>query len=370
MNPALQRTVELLLIILIGYLLQRKLSGKQQLEGVKLIILNVALPATIFLALLKIELEASLLILPIAALGFNLYMLLASRFFLPVLQPGISGKQRRTLSLLLPSLAPGLSCFPFILAYLDDSSLALAALADVGNKFFGLILLYLIAMQWYHSRNSDTNGKSTSGKLKGLFLSLIREPINAAIAVALILLIAGLGLEHLPAAIASTINRFSLMMVGLVLLFIGMAVRVSKSDLRQIVLLLSWRSGMALLFSGICLLLIPTLSPAMALLILVFPQSSCSFWPFAHMHLVGKLEADKNVKGPTFDTDLAINILACSLPFSSLFILLIFNFGSFFSTGWISLSLGSGMVLIGLMPKIWSWLRRQVFTPEAIKDIG
>ena len=55
--------------------------------------------------------------------------------------------------MLLPSLAPGLSCFPFIIVYLGDEYLALAALADVGNKIFVLILLYMLAMHWYHLRS-------------------------------------------------------------------------------------------------------------------------------------------------------------------------------------------------------------------------
>ena len=63
MNFALQKTLELLLIILLGVLLQKKVA-KKDLNGVKTLILSVALPATIFVALLKIKLDSSLLIFP------------------------------------------------------------------------------------------------------------------------------------------------------------------------------------------------------------------------------------------------------------------------------------------------------------------
>lgn len=357
MNPALQRTLELLLIIGIGLLLQRKLSGKQHLEGLKLIILNVALPATIFLALLRVELEASLLFLPGLALAFNVFMLLMTRGFLPLMHPGASAQRRRTWTLLLPSLAPGLSCFPFVMAYLDDAMVALAALADVGNKFFGLILLYLLAMHWYRRvAVRPDQGSSLGKKVKELCLALLREPINMVIVVAILLLVAGVSLDSLPGFVTATIGRFSTMMVALVLLFIGMAMRVSRSDLSTLLQLLSWRSGVAFLFSAVCLFAIPGLTPAFMLLLVVFPQSSCSFWPFSHMHVVSRLEKDSGRDPATFDLDHAVNVLACSLPFSSLLILLVFNFGTFFTDPWKVLFAGAGLTLLSLFSRLWKWL--------------
>ena len=73
MNFALQNTLELVLVIGLGLLLQKKIA-KQDLKGVKTVILSVALPAVIFVALLKIKLESSLLIFPVLALAFNLIL--------------------------------------------------------------------------------------------------------------------------------------------------------------------------------------------------------------------------------------------------------------------------------------------------------
>ena len=167
----------------LGLILQRKISSSDQLKGIKVVILCVALPATIFVALLKVELSGMMVALPLLALLINTILLVAFKFSAGALVKITPGR-KRTLMMLLPSLAPGLSCFPFISEYLGDESLALAALADVGNKLFVLILLYLLAMHWYYKYN----GASTTGskmKLKSMIIAMISEPINLVMMAAL-----------------------------------------------------------------------------------------------------------------------------------------------------------------------------------------
>ncbi|MFX0555593.1 permease [Maribacter sp. CXY002] len=329
MNFALQKTLELLIIIGLGLLLQKKVA-KQDLKGVKVLVLSVALPATIFVALLKIELKGTLLIFPFLALSFNLLMLLASKYLLSVTLPTGENAKKRTLMMLLPSLAPGLSCFPFIVVYLGDDSLALAALADVGNKIFGLILLYMLAMHWYHLRSIKKKKSSSKSKLKSLVLSLINEPINIVIVLGLILLGLGLKLTSLPNFLQNTILSLKVLMTPLVLLFIGMAVRIKSGEFRIIISMLIRRAGLTFCLSSIFVFLFPSLTPALILLLVVFPQSSCSFWPFAHMSAIYSMEEKDEHKEPTFDINFAVNILACSLPFSTLLIIGIFSFSDFF----------------------------------------
>lgn len=330
MNLALQKTVELVAIICIGLLMQRKVA-KDQLKGVKSIILSLALPSVIFVALLKINLNTSLLALPLMALCFNVTMLAFSKGFLKFSFNSSQMAQKKTAMMLLPSLAPGLSCFPFIVAYLDDDTLALAALADVGNKIFGLILLYLLAINWYHSRKVNSADKVKNEKLKSLLLSMINEPINMVIIIGLILLGFGITLEQFPLFLQHIINNIKVLMTPLVLLFIGMAVRLKFKEFALIFSLLLRRAGLTFLLSAIVLFVSPGLGMATALLVVVFPQSSCSFWPFAHMSSVDLMETKDNQVVKTFDLDLAINILACSLPFSTILIISVFSFGDFFS---------------------------------------
>ena len=357
MNYALQKTLELLLIIGLGLLLQKKVA-KDDLKGIKTLILSVALPATIFVALLKIELKGSLLIFPLMALVFNFIMAIATKFLLASSLPKNEGAKKRTLTMLLPSLAPGLSCFPFIIVYLGDEYLALAALADVGNKIFVLILLYMLGMHWYHARAVKDLVATTSSKLKGLFLSMLNEPINLVIIVALVLLGFGLSLSSFPEFLENTIVKMSLIMTPLVLLFIGMAVRIKFREFGFIFSLLMRRAGITFLLSAIFVFLFPALAAPMILFIVVFPQSACSFWPFAHMSAVSTLEEKDEQKKPTFDINFAVNILACSMPFSTILIISIFSFNDFFVNPVVLTVTGIIMVAVTYIPYLITKLKR------------
>lgn len=365
MNYALQKTLELLLIIGLGLLLQKKVA-KDDLKGIKTLILSVALPATIFVALLKIELKGSLLIFPLMALVFNFIMAIATKYLLATSLPKNEGAKKRTLTMLLPSLAPGLSCFPFIIVYLGDEYLALAALADVGNKIFVLILLYMLGMHWYHARAVKDLVATTSSKLKGLFLSMLNEPINLVIIVALVLLGFGLSLSSFPEFLENTIVKMSLIMTPLVLLFIGMAVRIKFREFGFIFSLLMRRAGITFLLSAIFVFLFPALAAPMILFIVVFPQSACSFWPFAHMSAVSTLEEKDEQKKPTFDINFAVNILACSMPFSTILIISIFSFSDFFVNPVVLTVTGIIMVAVTYIPYSITKLKRSNKSEEVV----
>jgi len=335
MNTALQKTVAFLFLIALGLVLRKKLVAKEQLAGVKMIILSVALPAMIFVALLNIKIELQLLYLPVLALAFNLVMAALSNYMLPVFGIEKGSATNRTLTMLLPSLAPGLSCFPYVLEYLGSEMFAWAALADVGNKVFVLIILYMLAMHWYYQRQAHEQTANRSQRLKELGLSLLREPVNLVIITALAMLSIGLNYQSLPVFMQEAVSRLSAMMTPLILLFIGLAVRVNRNQLRTIVGLLLWRSGIAFAMSALLILFLPEATPVAVLLLAVaFPQSSASFWPFAHISAVGAME-DKNQTAQeqhTFDRDLALAVLAFSLPFSTMVILMVCSVGSFFTS--------------------------------------
>ncbi len=321
MGAGLIKTLVCFTFIVIGYLLQRKLTDKDQTKGVKVIILSLALPATIFIALLKIEIQWNLLVLPIIALAVNLLIFASVSLYNRWYQIENDSAKGRTLKMLLASMAPGLSCFPFIIEYLGEKPLAYAALTDVGNKIYGLIILYVLAMHWYYQRlDTDSGKRSIKQKVGELVKTLLKEPINVVLIVGLILLGFGQSFPNLPVYLQEVISRLSSIMTPLVLLFIGLSVSVKGKEAWEIVSMLFWKSGIAFLLSGIILVFLGK-SVAMELLILavVFPQSSCSFWPFAHMSAVDVLEKKKMHK--TFDLSLATNIIAFSLPFSTLLIM-------------------------------------------------
>lgn len=333
MSSATTKTISLLLLIIIGYLFRKKIKNKDQREGIKTLILSLALPATIFIALLQIDFSSDLIIIPILSLGFNIVMhiLVVKLPLRPVF--GIPVNQYRVLIMLIPSLAPGLSCFPFIMEYSGQGPLAMAALADVGNKIFVLIISYTIAMKWYFEANKDSM-PDEGNRVKDLLFSLLNEPVNLVIVTAIVMLSMGLSYSAFPEFIRLSIDRLSLMMTPLVLLFIGLSMRLTWDQVRTIFSFLFFRSGIAFLISGLLLFFFAATDIPTILLIVVFPQSACSFWPYAHMASVAQLEskAEGNPTSRTFDLDFAMNVLACSMPFSVILILAIYASGNFFTS--------------------------------------
>lgn len=369
MSIALQKTLSLILLIVIGLFLQKKLQSEDQKKGLKTIILNIALPAMIFVALLKIEINPDLMILPVLALIFNIVMILVTRYALPLF--GVKGDTpaMRTLMLLLPSLAPGLTCFPFIVEYLGDDVLAWAALSDIGNKIFVLILSYMLAMSWYY-KNQSLKSKSNSQKIKQLLLAMISEPINLVILAAIGLLSFGIHMENLPGFLSASVLMMKDMMTPLVLIFIGIAVIFKWDQLRMIASLLTFRAGITFLISGLFIWLVPMPTEAAILLAVVFPQSAVSFWPFAHMSAVRKLEhEDENQKNnPTFDLELGVNVLAVSMPFSTLLILGVFTSGSYFMHPVHVISIGCIMIGAAVLPKAIQLVKNSDFSWENLRS--
>ena len=363
MSIALQKTLSLLLLIVIGIFLQKKLQNEDQKKGLKTIILNIALPAMIFVALLKIEINPDLLILPVLALIFNIVMIFLTRYSLPFFGIKADTPAMRTLMLLLPSLAPGLTCFPFIVEYLGDDVLALAALADIGNKLFVLVLAYLLAMSWYY-KNQKLKAKSNGQKVKELLIAMVSEPIN------LVLLSFGFNMESMPGFLSESILMMKDMMTPLVLLFIGIAVIFKWDQLRMITSILTFRAGFTFLLSGLFIWLVPMPSEAAVLLAVVFPQSAVSFWPFAHMSAIRKFEYENEAQkdNPTFDLELGINVLAVSMPFSTLLILGVFTSGSYFTSPLNVISIGGILVGAALVPKVIQWIKSTDFSFDHIAE--
>lgn len=357
MNPALEKTLTILLLLGIGLLLKRKVPQADQLLGIKVLVLSVALPATIFVALLKVQLSPELIWLPLLALAVNVGLLGACYAAMPLLGFPRDSPAFRTLLLLIPSLAPGLSCFPFLMEYLGEEMLAQAALADVGNKVFVLLFLYGVAMHFYYQAlgHQTVGGQTTNpgARWRGLLRSLVSEPVNLVLVVALGMLACGKTLETLPFFLQDGVQRASAMMTPLVLLFIGLAVKFRRREFQRIAQVLALRAGITLLASSLLLALQVVSSPQQALLVLIFPLSSVSFWPFAHMSAVATLENKQAMVGPSrFDLDLAVNTLALSLPFSTLLILLICAVGAPVAQPIPAALAGFGLLLLGLLPTL------------------
>lgn len=355
MSDALQKTITLLLLIALGLLLKSKFKNKDQTNGIKEIILSVALPSTIFISLMKIDIDSSMFIIPLVTLIFNFLMFFSAPLAFALFGIEKNSPTGRTLMMLIPSLAPGLSCFPFIAEFLGEKSLAIAALADVGNKFFVLISLYILAMNMFLKNSADKEMKM-GGKLKSLFASMFQEPINLLIFIAIILLSLGINYNTLPPLVVDIFDKTSAMMTPLVLLFIGLAVQLKEGKKRIVASILFFRAGITMLISAGMIYVLNITDQNMVLLSIVIPLSAASFWPLAHISAFNLREDAKGMakEKRTFDLELAVLLLAFSLPFSTILILAILSSGSFFAHTSTLITAGLVLICLGAVPNVLS----------------
>lgn len=367
MDVGIQKTIVFLFFIFIGIVLKVKFKSKEEITGIKKIILNLALPATIFIALLGVKVELHLLLLPLLALGLNLILFFAMPFILPLMGIGKGTSDYRTARLLVPSLAPGLSSFPFILEFLGDEYLAKAAMSDLGNKVFVLFFLYLVAMNWHYGLQSSEK-RNGGTKLKPLIKAMVSEPVNVFIGAALVLLAFGVSMDSLPFFLSETLEKLSLIMTPLVLLFIGLAVKIKRKQFIQIFSLLCTRAGLVLLISGTFVTLAGIEAPKEILLTMAFGLSACSFWPYAHIAAVDSLEMDQKAHKRTFNSDFGVAILALSFPLSTILILATLNSGTLFANPLMIFMVAGVLLAVGFSIPWLSGVHKKKWSAQKLMD--
>lgn len=321
----MEKAISFLILIIVGILFRSKIESKEQVNTIKTLILTLALPAVIFSALIKINLTPSLLYPPLIVLACNLLLFLSILLALPILMgKSLNLVDKRTLLLMLPSFAPYLSCFPFLAEYTNESTIGLAAIADTGNKIFILIFLYLLTMYWACQNQPIEKSSKSSKRIINTFM----QPINLAIILAIVASWFGVNMETIPTYFQDSLSYLRNLLTPMILIFIGLAVKLKKMDIELVLGLLFWRSSVAFLLSALFISIFNFNSVATILLIVAFPQSSCSFIPYAQMTIFSELTSNKK---KTFNHSLALSLLATSLPFSSLIIVSIYVSNSFFT---------------------------------------
>lgn len=322
----MEKVISFLILIIIGVLFRGKVKNKEQKDTIKTLILAIALPAVIFSALLKIDLSSSLIYPPILVLSLNFTLFLSIRWLLPIIMgENTTEANKRTLMMMLPSLAPYLSCFPFLAEYSNDTIVGLAAIADTGNKLFILIFLYFLAMYWAYGKQVFGKKETKSNKI----IDTLLQPINLAIVIALAASLLGIRLETIPIYFQESLTYLRNLLTPTIMIFIGLAVKVKGKQFKLILGLLLWRSAIAFALSALAIGLFNFDSLATILLVAAFPQSSCSFIPYAHISIFSNRQ-DKNKA--LFNPGLALSLLAISLPFSALTIVWIYSSGNFFAS--------------------------------------
>lgn len=325
MNPLiLEKVVSLLLLIGIGYLLKPKFSAPNSTAVLRTFILSAALPATIFLSTIEINTSLNLVLLPAFALCVNFYLLILGILFTPLVLDRKNAAQARALILMFPSLAPGLTVYPFIEQFVGRQGLAWAALADMGNKIFVLIGLYILAYLWV-ARSQQHNSKIQWVEL-GKFL--LTEPVNIAIVLGMVLATLGLNAGTLPSVLVETIQKIALCSTPLILMYVGISLKLKLLEASKILAILLGRAGVGFLLSSCAIVVLQPTSIEATALYVALPQASCSLWALLHTTKINELYPAQAEQ--FFDLGFATAMLAMSMPFSVITLLFIFSADQFF----------------------------------------
>ena len=309
-------------LIFLGIFLNYCFKNNYLKKSLKFYILNIALPITIFISLVSLKIQHKYFFYPLVFLLFNFLVLMISNTLLRILSIE-DLKKKRTLILLLPSFAPGLSCFTIINEFLGYDSLAKASLIDFGNKIFVLIILFFIAIR-LHKQNQKIQSNIEKKKLGPVLRNLFYEPINIVIFIALLFLFSNNSINDIPNTLISLFERIKTTLAPAVFLFVGISMIFEKKYFLQIFPILFIRAGISLLLVVLIIRIFNFRLEDEALLYIILSLSSVSFWPFAHMTFIEKLEKKLPLSRKTFDLKFGLIFLAYSLPFSIILIMSLF----------------------------------------------
>ena len=309
------------LLIFLGMVLKKKFSGKFEKLGIKNFILNISLPATIFISFISFEVNLEYTFLPLIGIAFNFFIFLLSPLLLKFSVIHTNPQKSRTLLLLLSSFAPGISCFPIIEEFLGSEYLVKASLLDFGNKVF--VLVFLLGFSFHlHKITQGFRKRKNKISVKKILKSVFLEPINLVLVASALMLSFGFNIDQVPEILVNFISRLKDTLTPLVLIFIGLSIIFAKDALKEIIPILLIRAGICLLITSLLIHFLGVVNSGEIAFYLILAFSSVSFWPFAHMTLIQKIEKNENSKKRTFDIAFGLNFLAYSLPFSTILILL------------------------------------------------
>ena len=175
----------------------------------------------------------------------------------------------------------------------------------------------------FHLHRSTQGIKKRKNKIsiKSILKNIFLEPINAVLAISIIMLSFGFNVNDIPAIITDFISRLKDTLTPLVLIFVGLSIIFAKQALREIIPLLFIRAGISLFLMGLIGTFLDFGGVSDSIFYIILSLSSVSFCLFAHMTLVDKIEKNAKFKERTFRHTIWAQ-------FFSLFITLFNNFNT------------------------------------------
>lgn len=252
MTALLEKLLPVLLIIALGWLLRKKnIISANTIDEIKRLIVNFALPFTLFLSFSKTALEARYIL--IVVLMFLLCMIMyALGFLLKRLQPDVFGSIYAPW--FLSGFEFGMIGIGLFAALFGTENLPLITLIGLGHEFFA----WFVAIPYVQFSNS---GRFILTETLGKF---IRTPVILGIFGGLIANITGVyGLLQTVfwgRAVLGTMMTVSNILVPMILMVVGYSMIIEKDNTSRVVMYIAARVIPLLAFGTLVLFLIHSLA--------------------------------------------------------------------------------------------------------------
>ncbi len=214
----LNRVLPILLLLFLGYWIRRtRFLGDDLIEGLRKVVVYLALPAVLFLSFVQVELKPSFLVVFFVV------------FFLCVLLFGLG-------RLVRPRLAPKQTYFPFLTTGFEYGMLGISlfasayglqnigyiAVIDLGHEIF--IWFVFLALLMMTRESAQRPGQ--------LFQSFLKSPVILGILAGILLNVAGVGhlLTDWPVTggIMAALEFLASMTVPLILIIVGYGIQLNR----------------------------------------------------------------------------------------------------------------------------------------------
>ena len=241
---AFSRVLPVLLLVGLGALFRRQgFLSSGAIDGLRKLVLNVTLPAALFLAFLHTELEAQYTVIVISVFGACLAVLLLG----PYLRRGA-----RVRSEAMPSLMAGFEAgmigYALFAAIFGQAELYRFAIVDLGQVLFVFFILAPVVMRW---------ASGTTPPLRDSVAQFARTPVIIAIVAGVAGSLLGLGdtiaANPIGDSVLVTFGMLAAVTTPAIAIVIGYSTRFSAGSLgdpaRTLAVRLPIWIGLALLFN-------------------------------------------------------------------------------------------------------------------------
>ena len=312
--------IRTIVLFMIGLWLKNQFKEELSFKSIKIVMMQVFLPAVIFYLILTNKegiSENGLWMIVVATLALNFLTFGFAKFVLPKLLPSLGKKIINTNAVMLSAYAPCITVVPIAAAISTNINATYAALFDIGDKFFIFVILFA-----YISLQVQEKSAGFLHNASYFLKKIILQPINLALILSLVLSSQNIVFEDLPNVVQQIIVDIKSPLLILIPIFIAGVVSFENLS-KTLLSVLMYKYGFGFVVSAIFLLLFPgVITAGLGLLVVTAPLASSSMWAKQNL-----MEFNKEKVSQKFDLDFADDLFTNSFGISLILNFLIFSIG-------------------------------------------